>query len=328
MPDRPRPAVPPGPVRFRTADLETAREQVTRAFASHDVRVADRAGMRFRLDLAPSAHLTIGRMAYGADTTIVGPPMRLCYHVNLPATGTSTVEQHGAHRTFAAGEAGVAFVPQSPVLVRWSADSWQYHVKLPKDLLEAHAAKLTGQPVREEIDFDLTFSLRSSTAQSFLATVGFLYAELSRDGGLAAVPAACHEFESALMTQLLMTVPSSLSARLHSRPAHTRGSRIREVVDYLDRNPEKSVTTADLAAMAAISPRALQAGFQEAVGKSPMAYLRAVRLDRVRRELLSGAADSVTDVAARWGFHHPGRFAQQYRERFGMLPSETARPRG
>ncbi|WP_037355846.1 AraC family transcriptional regulator [Amycolatopsis orientalis] len=325
MPDHQRPS---GPVRFRTADLETAREQVTRTFASHEVRVADRAGMRFRLDIAPSPNLTIGRMAYGADTTIVGPPMRLCYHVNLPATGTSTVEQHGVRRAFSAGEAGVAFVPQSPVLVQWSADSWQYHVKLPKDLLEAHAAKLTGQPIREEIDFDLTFPLRSSTAQAFLATVSFLYAELNREGGLAAVPAACHEFESALMTQLLMTVPSRLSAQLHSRPAHTRGSRTREIVDYLDQCPEGTVTTADLAAMASISPRALQAGFQEVVGKSPMAYLRAVRLDRVHRELLAGGPGSVTDIAARWGFYHPGRFARQYRERFGVLPSESARRRG
>ncbi|SFP80605.1 AraC family transcriptional regulator [Amycolatopsis rubida] len=325
MPEDQQLAGRPGPVTFRTADLDAAREQVSRTFASHEVHVADRAGMRFRLDLAPSPHLTIGRMAYGADTTIVGPPMRLCYHVNLPATGTSTVEQHGVRRSFAAGEAGVAFVPQSPVLVQWSADSWQYHVKLPKDLLEAHAAKLIGQPIREEIDFDLTFSLRSPAAQAFLATVSFLYAELNRDGGLATVPAACHEFESALMTQLLLTLPSRLSARLHSRPAHTRGSRIREIVDYLDRHPEETITTAGLAAMASISPRALQAGFREEVGKSPMAYLRAVRLDRVHRELLSGGADSVTDVAARWGFFHPGRFAHQYRERFGVLPSATAR---
>ncbi|MYS46588.1 helix-turn-helix domain-containing protein, partial [Streptomyces sp. SID5998] len=28
---------------------------------------------------------------------------------------------------------------------------------------------------------------------------------------------------------------------------------------------------------------------------------------------------------ARWGFFHPSRFARQYRERFGVLPSETAR---
>jgi AraC-like DNA-binding protein len=50
--------------------------------------------------------------------------------------------------------------------------------------------------------------------------------------------------------------------------------------------------------------------------------VRGVRLDRVRDEL---AADdplaSVTDVALRWGFSHTGRFAADYRRRFGMSPS-------
>jgi transcriptional regulator GlxA family with amidase domain len=27
----------------------------------------------------------------------------------------------------------------------------------------------------------------------------------------------------------------------------------------------------------------------------------------------------------RWGFFHPSRFAQQYRERFGELPSDTVK---
>ena len=251
--------------------------------------------------------------------------MRLCYHINLPVTGRSTVEQNGVRRTFTAGESGVAFVPHAPVMVAWSADSWQYHLKLPKDLLETHAAKLTGQPAAEGIRFDLTFDLHSGPGQALVATAGFLYSELARPRGIAGIPAACHELESALMTQLLMTVPSQLSPILHRKPPHTQPSKIRAVIDYIDHHPEDEITTADLAAMAGFSPRALQAGFREVVGMSPTAYLRGVRLDRVHLELVSGTPDSVTDVAARWGFFHPGRFAQQYRERFGLLPSETMR---
>jgi transcriptional regulator GlxA family with amidase domain len=97
------------------------------------------------------------------------------------------------------------------------------------------------------------------------------------------------------------------------------------VVDFVDENPGAETSTADLAAMAGLSARALQAGFQDVLGMSPIAYLRAARLDRVHLNLLSGAFGSVTDVAARWGFFHPGRFASQYRDRFGILPSQTAR---
>jgi transcriptional regulator GlxA family with amidase domain len=57
---------------------------------------------------------------------------------------------------------------------------------------------------------------------------------------------------------------------------------------FLDENPAAEMSTADLAAMAGISARALQAGFQELVGMPPSAYLRGVRLDLVHLELASG----------------------------------------
>jgi len=48
-----------------------------------------------------------------------------------------------------------------------------------------------------------------------------------------------------------------------------------------------------------------------------------VRLDRVRTDLSMGRSESVSASAARWGLFHLGRFARQYREKFGELPSET-----
>jgi len=309
---------------FSTADLDTAREKVARTFADHEMWTSGGRHLDFRLDVVPGGRLTLGQLGYGADVTLAGPPMRLCYHVNLPVCGRTEVEQHGV-RGVTDGYAGVAFLPDGPLKIRWSPDARQYVIKLPKEVLEAHAAKLAGRPVGEVINFDLTFDVSSAPGQALVATAGFLYAELARPGGLSTMPSACHELEAALMTQLLLAVPSQLSPALHARPARTRRARIREVIEYLDAHAADEISTADLAAMAGIGERALQAGFQDLVGMSPMAYLRGVRLDRVHQDLATGHADSVTDAAGRWGFFHPGRFAAQYRERFGVLPSETAR---
>jgi transcriptional regulator GlxA family with amidase domain len=74
-----------------------------------------------------------------------------------------------------------------------------------------------------------------------------------------------------------------------------------------------------------VSVRTLHAAFQERLATSPMTYVRTVRLDRARAELLRSDPHevSVTDVAMRYGFAHLSRFAQQYRDRFGELPSVT-----
>jgi transcriptional regulator GlxA family with amidase domain len=102
---------------------------------------------------------------------------------------------------------------------------------------------------------------------------------------------------------------------------------LRPVLDYMERNADAPLTPHILARVGCMSVRTLHDTFHHEVGMSAMAYLRGIRLDHVRTELLRGAASgrTVTDIAMRWGFFHPSRFAQQYRERFGELPSETLR---
>ena len=75
-----------------------------------------------------------------------------------------------------------------------------------------------------------------------------------------------------------------------------------------------------------VSRRTLQESFRTVLGISPLAYLRALRLDGARRELMSGCA--VKDAIETWGFWHWSRFSQDYRSLFGELPSVTMRRAG
>jgi hypothetical protein len=61
----------------------------------------------------------------------------------------------------------------------------------------------------------------------------------------------------------------------------------------------------------------------------PRNPLRRVRLARAHDELVDAEPGATTAmaVAQRWGFTHYGRFAAQYRQRFGRSPGETLRGR-
>jgi transcriptional regulator GlxA family with amidase domain len=94
----------------------------------------------------------------------------------------------------------------------------------------------------------------------------------------------------------------------------------------MENHADQPLTPGELARQGCMSVRALHATFQNELGVSPMAHLRRIRLDRVHAELLRSTGPvRISDVAARWGFFHPSRFARQYQERFGELPSDTAR---
>ncbi len=73
-----------------------------------------------------------------------------------------------------------------------------------------------------------------------------------------------------------------------------------------------------------VSVRRLQQGFREYVGQTPFQYLRDVRLERAHADLVnSGPSTTVTDIALRWGIMHTGRFAADYRRKYGRAPSQT-----
>ena len=82
---------------------------------------------------------------------------------------------------------------------------------------------------------------------------------------------------------------------------------------------------ADLCRVAHISERRLRQAFIDTVGLSPKRYLRLRQLSQIRDTLaaVETPATTVTRVALDAGITHLSGFAQQYRELFEELPSET-----
>jgi transcriptional regulator GlxA family with amidase domain len=109
---------------------------------------------------------------------------------------------------------------------------------------------------------------------------------------------------------------------------HVAPAVVRRASAFMDANPERPLTVAEVAAAAGVGARGLQVAFRRHVGSTPMEYLRRVRLERVHRELrAAGPGDGVTvrETARRWGFANPGRFAAEYRAVYGQPPSRTLR---
>jgi AraC family ethanolamine operon transcriptional activator len=119
---------------------------------------------------------------------------------------------------------------------------------------------------------------------------------------------------------------------------------------YVLTHRDRPIGIPELCSVLRASRRTLQYCFQDIYGMSPQRYLRATRLNGVRRALLSpsavlgGAAgtmsadrgshragpasvgrQTVQEIAAEWGFWHHSQFTADYRQLFSMTPSETLR---
>lgn len=98
---------------------------------------------------------------------------------------------------------------------------------------------------------------------------------------------------------------------------------VRAACDAATSQPHGVPTVPDLCEMLHVSRRTLQYAFETVVGTSPVAYLRALRLNAVRRDLRTGAAATVQDAAARHGFWSLSQFGSDYRQQFAERPSQT-----
>lgn len=96
--------------------------------------------------------------------------------------------------------------------------------------------------------------------------------------------------------------------------------------EYMEAHIEEPISIVDLCIKLGVSRRTLQYTFEDMTNINPVRYLRALRLNAVRRELMHARGDgsiTVADVAARWGFWHLSYFASQYKAMFDELPSVT-----
>jgi len=85
------------------------------------------------------------------------------------------------------------------------------------------------------------------------------------------------------------------------------------------------ITIGEICTALNISRRTLNHAFQQVLGITPVAYMRNIRLHKIRAELQykSHQILNIACVASHWGFWHMSLFSRYYRELFGECPSET-----
>ena len=94
--------------------------------------------------------------------------------------------------------------------------------------------------------------------------------------------------------------------------------------EYIEEHLTEPITMADLCRGTGASLSSIEKVFRRELSTAPTAYIRARRLDAVRRVLANheGNGNHISQIATEHGFSHLGRFSIAYREFFGMSPRE------
>ena len=104
------------------------------------------------------------------------------------------------------------------------------------------------------------------------------------------------------------------------RSAH-RILRIKNVLEYVEKNFQSTITLNDLAEVAGMNPQYFCRAFKEITMQSPMDYVIYYRLEQAAR-LLSATDLSVMEVAMECGFNDCSYFIRVFKKQKNMTPNQ------
>jgi AraC family ethanolamine operon transcriptional activator len=279
-----------------------------------------RAGRFFgKIAVAHTAHMQMGRVSWNTAVQARGQAPRGTRAIAIPIGSNPAPSFCGA----AVGGKEIVTEQEGTEVDFRGATTCEFLVmSIGISLLQRHADTLWGEPFESRV-VDGRMNLGSVAARDKLVHSGLsVFAKVQRDPETLSNPQVARMVEQSVLNALL-AVAGGPPGR--SCPAR-RQVLARRAEEFIRGRIDAAVTLSDICDWVGASERSLHLGFLEEFGISPMAYLKVLRLNHVRRQLRDAAPGiSVTDVAMRAGFSHLGRFATDYGRFFGERPSATLR---
>lgn len=277
-------------------------------------------GFSYRLSRGGDEHVAVSSVHVGGTMSLWGDTQAFTV---AQVRGTRYDWQIREETGSAVAGSPVLFRPEHPSLVvTQDVDVTMAH--LPVHLVQATADTVYGVETPVGFASSVPTSSRLSEYWSALVRRGAeVLGSAAFDEPVVRVDLARH-----LAVGLLECFPLLGDPEERYLSMETQCRRYRIAAQFFDDHAADPITVEDAARAARTTTKALLRAFRanHPGGLTPAQYLRRTRMDAAHRDLQDGdpaRGDTVKGIAARWGFTHPGRFAQDYRQVYGNSPSRT-----
>ncbi|MFJ4205343.1 helix-turn-helix transcriptional regulator [Streptomyces sviceus] len=312
---------------FDSDDLDRTEEFLSRAYAKMRIGNGTPDSSRARIHRSAIDSVSVDELDLDFDMSYAVTPLgRIC----LCVVHEGTIEDHvyqGVSDSFGPGDVVSFAPPELSYAGRVHAARYNITMLDPDLLTQVAATADTRRP--EPVRLTGHRPLSPAAGDRLRTTIRYVQDHVLADAAVADQPLVASTAAQHLAATVLATFPSTASTdptgsdRQDAHPA-----ALRRALAYIDDHADRPLTVAQIAEAAHISVRALQYAFRRHLDSTPLAYLRRVRLSHAHDELAAadpGDGSTVTDIAARWGFYHPGRFATLYRHAYDRSPRRTLR---
>ncbi|MBV1789115.1 AraC family transcriptional regulator [Marinobacterium sp. D7] len=306
-------------------DTESAVSWMSNICGPHDLKVHNARKMHFRHvgNVLNSTTTAIGYIEYGTDVTVNIEDLENSYSISLPLSGfqeLSTSEQNTQSNI----TSGVIISPSKPCELNISGNCRKTLVRISRQEMELTLESLIGKPITNPLIFDPKMDANVGASSAWWRTVRLVEEELSKSDSLYNYAPFIRDIEKALIKGILTSQPHNYSDAIRDAFKRKLPAYIIKTIDYIRSNAKNDIHIEDIEWISGVSRNKLYSDFKSHFGEPPTAYLKRVRLEGVRDDIIKYCGhESISTLALNWGFNHLGRFSTEYKKLFGETPSET-----
>jgi AraC-like DNA-binding protein len=307
---------------LRTSDLAKVIDAVSRIYRPHEVNIrGSNRGIDATLEVIHGGVQPVVGLRYAAPVKVDAGDFRNLMLMQTCVDGTATAVQEDVRATCRRDQT----LPLSPGLntqLDFDGRFAQTSVRLDIERLEALCSRWLNVPLDRPLRFELRpFSPDLEKAWAQAVALMLTYERMN----IVLPQAATASFDEFMLSLVLAQHPHNYSDNLRRQSGAAVPRIVREAEHWM-RIGGPETTVSKIAARVGVSLRSLEAGFREWRQSTPTQYLRKVRLEAARAELLAPSeSTTVTSVALGNGFFHLARFSAYYRAAFDEPPGQTLR---
>lgn len=291
------------------------------SFGAQTIRPAAHGAFCFKVDAISMKDVVLAHGYHGGGTRTTYDTADFFWQA-FAINGTCTQKSGRSETRLDSRNWSALYSPHRLVASHAGAGYQQLTAKIRAAAARRLLSSLTGQEIGD-LTIDRHASTSSPRLQSMRRNVFSLAWELDAVVDKS-FPAVLREMEQAIILSLVLGHHHNYSKFLLTEPKAPSLAQLAMVEEYIIANCDQPLEVTALAEVCDVSARSIFRYFRERRGCSPSQFLKSVRLQRARSNLL--AADigtSVVATALKAGFTSLGHFARNYRAAYGENPSET-----
>lgn len=275
-------------------------------------------------------HLNLGNVSvntleYGPGISVDSTPFEKFLLLMVPMTGAMNISM-GRDSFISSKNVASIINPNEPLKMEWQDNCKQLIIQINKEFIERTCETLLGHPLKTAVQFANSLDMNNGTelCENIIRLIASnpLLAQSAKS-----YPLLCKQIEQLLVSSLLFGQSNQYREELTSPEKIITPHYIKKAEEFMIEHASDPISTPDVANYAGISLRTLHSGFQKYRNVSPKAFLRSLRLDLAKNDLVEAKLGkkniTVTDIALKWGYPHLSHFSDSYYARHGEYPSDT-----